>query len=69
MLALKAGYYIVAEDVGSGLGVETSKERSGGDDAHVGVVKALVGTKWIETTNRSAIDQASGNIVELADCE
>lgn len=68
VLALQAGYDVVTEHVRPGLGVQTSEERSGGDDAHVGVVKALVGAKGVEATDGSAVDQAGRDIVELDDC-
>lgn len=65
VLALEAGYHVVTEDVGPRLRVKTGEERCGGDDAHVAVVEALVGTKGVETADGSAIDQAGRDVVEL----
>lgn len=69
VLALQAGYDVVAEHVGPGLGVQTGEEGSGGYDAHVGVVKALVGTEGVEAADWSAVDQAGRDVVELDDCQ
>jgi hypothetical protein len=69
MLTLEASDDIICESVGSGLGVETSEKRSGGNHAQVGVVKTLVGAKRVQTTNGCAIDQTSGDVVELSDCQ
>jgi len=69
MLTLKASYYVVSENVGSGLGVQTGEKRGGGDHAHVGVVEALVGAERVETTNGSAIDQTGRDVVELLYCQ
>lgn len=68
VLALEAGYHVVAKDIGAGLGVQAGEERSGGDDTHVGVVEALVGAKRVKTANGSAIDEAGRNVVELMGC-
>jgi len=69
MLTLKASHYIVSENVGSGLGVQTSEERGGGYHSHVGVVKALVGAKRVQTTDGCTIDQAGRDIVKLLQCK
>ena len=65
LLALEISEDVVRENVGARLGVEASEERGRRDDTHVGVVEALVGTKRVETTERSAIDQTGGDIFEL----
>lgn len=67
MLTLEACYDIVCKSVGSRLGVKTGEERGGGNHAHVGVVKALVGTERVESTDGCAIDQTSRDVVELSE--